>query len=196
VLSPYPASVAVEALLSPHTTFANLSDSRLDFWRFSCLRPACHVPRYFHSGADLGQVVVAMAQGVILHKELAGEWRVCVQGDRSRLVQLLIRQCSHRDGGGLAGGFQDGERRRLLHPGVLLRMARIQGVDVIPTDALDGVAPGQGLGQLHLEGVHAGDMMDDDAHRAPVMGDLQLPLGLVQRRGVLGERRRSCFEAR
>ena len=74
-------------------------------------------------------------------------------------------------------------------------MSGIQLVDRIPGHARYRLAAGQRLGQLNLQRVHAGNVMDDDTDLAAVLGNTGLPLGVGEGGGQGGQRLGSLFEA-
>src|SRR5215468_4632202 len=59
---------------------------------------------------------------------------------------------------------------------VVLRMFGIQLCDRLPRDIQDGPATGDCQGEVNLEWIHGGNMVDDNANGAPVRGrDRRMP---------------------
>lgn len=138
--------------------------------------------------------MIAVPNGVIFEHELARERRVGVERHRSGLRQLRVRE--RPDGGCRSqavllqqcdGGFP-------CDVGVLRCMTRVHLVDSGHRDAGDGLAVRNGHRELNLERVHAGDMMHDDAHRAPVVWNASLPFRVGERGREGSEGLNSLFE--
>jgi hypothetical protein len=153
-----------------------------------------HTAGGIHGRPDLGQMMKTVAQRVVFNKELAGQRSVGVERNRGGPIQLRIRQGPYSRRGALATAPQESQRRRPVHVGMVSGVSRIHLVHGVPCDSFNGRAAGQGLGQLNLQRVDTGDVMDDDAHRPTVFRDRQAPLGFRQGSCVPGESRRSFFD--
>ena len=112
-----------------------------------------------------------MPDGVVLEHELARERRVGVERHRRRPIELLVAE--RADGGRRRRAVAPEQiERRLFRDGVVLPgVPGVHLVDVIHGHAGHRLAAGQRLRQLDLQRVDAGDVMDDDADRAPVVRD-------------------------
>jgi hypothetical protein len=145
--------------------------------------------------ANPGEVVVAVSDGMIFEKKLTRQRGIRVEGDWSRPIELLITERSNHRRRDLAIPQKQIDRLILRDRRVLRGMICVHSVDDLRRHALDRLTTGERLGQLDLERVNAGDVMDDHADLTPIPGNGCLPLAL--RESV--RKRRQCasslFEA-
>jgi hypothetical protein len=59
---------------------------------------------------------------VVLNDELRGDWGAEAQGERRRLIQLVIRECANRSGRLTAIPAQEFDRGSFAHLGIFLGM--------------------------------------------------------------------------
>ena len=107
----------------------------------------------------------------------------------------LVAQGADGLGGELAVPAEEGDRLLAGRLGVLAGMVGVDVVHRLPGDAGDRLARGDGLGELDLERIHGGDVMDDDADRPPVAGHADPPLGVGEGGGQVGQVGGPLFEA-
>jgi hypothetical protein len=67
-------------------------------------------------------------------------------------------------------------------------------MDVVHDDAGHRLSTGDDLRQLDFNGVHAGDVMHDDADRAAIVWHWRLPFGVGESGGEGRESTGACFE--
>src|SRR5215510_6371274 len=115
-------------------------------------------------------VMPAVPHCVVFNDELSRHRRAVTQRKRSRVVEFLICESSHCNGHGAAVLPQELERTRLRHLSVVPSMFGIQLCNDLPRDILNGPATCDCSRQVHLDWIHAGNMMNDNANRAPVRG--------------------------
>ena len=139
-------------------------------------------------------MVIAVAHGVILEDELTGDRRVGIERGRSGQCQLLVAQRADRGGCGGAVGAQRFDRGLFRDRGVIDRVFGVQCMDVVHRQTGERLAAGDRLRDVDLDRVDEGDVMDDDAHRAPVGHAAGFPLRVGQGGGEGGERPRALFE--
>ena len=127
---------------------------------------------------DAGRVVVAVPHRVILEKELAGERRVGVERYRRGAVELRVLQPADGGRGKLAVPTKQLDRLLARGVGVLAGMGGVDVVDGVPGHPGDRLPLGQTEGELDLERIHRGDMVDDHADRAAVARQARAPFGV------------------
>jgi hypothetical protein len=145
--------------------------------------------------ADFREVVIAVAHGVILQHELAGDRRVGVQRRRRRVVQLRVGEGPNRRSRVRTVAKKQIDGLLALHARVRYGMRAVHRVDVVHRDARDRLAVRQRLCELDFDRIHAGDMVDDDADRAAVARDDRGPLVGGQRAGQRRERPGAALQA-
>ena len=138
--------------------------------------------------SNTSEMVIAVSHRVILQHELAGERGIGVEGDRRRLRELRVGEGSDGVGGGSAVLPQELEGCVPGHACVFQGVPGIHLMDVVHGHARHWCAGGNGLRQLNLHRVNAGDVVNDDADGAAVMGQGGLPLGVGEGAGKGGER--------
>ena len=121
------------------------------------------------------EVVPAMPHCMVLDNELCRHRRAKSQRERGRVVEFLIRESSNCRGSPAAVLPQEFERGRLRDLSTVLSMLRIQLRHDLPRDIRNGFATGDGSGDINLDWIHAGNMVNDNSDRAVVGGRDRCP---------------------
>ena len=120
-----------------------------------------------YGGPDAGEMVVAVAHGVIFQHELAGEGCVAVERNGGGAIQILIAEGANGCCGRSTVGCQQGERRFPGGIGMFIGVIPVHGGDAVPGNTGNGLAFGEEAGELDLNGIHTGYMVDDYADLPP-----------------------------
>ena len=111
-----------------------------------------------------------MPHCMVLNNKLSRHWRAKTQRERRRVIEVLIREGSHRSRRLPAVLPQEFERGRLQNLNIVLRMFGIQLCDDLPRDIRNRPAAGDYSRDLNLDWIHAGNMVNDNADGALVRG--------------------------
>src|SRR5260221_12285631 len=126
--------------------------------------------------SDPSKVMIAVAHGMILKHELAGERSIAIKRHWRGAIQFLIAKSTYLRGRRGTVGRQQGERGFLCDGIILFRMVSVHGIDGVPGNAGDWLAASEHTCQVDLDRVHAGNMMHHYANLASVLGNARLPL--------------------
>ena len=107
---------------------------------------------------------------MVLYNELGRHGCAETQREGRGLVELLIRENSHRSGSLAAVLPQELKRGRLRNLSIVLSMFGIHLCDDLPSDLGYGLATGHRSRDINLDWIHAGHVVNYDADRAPVPG--------------------------
>jgi hypothetical protein len=136
-----------------------------------------------------------VAHRTVLKEVLAGEWGIAIERNGRGPIQLNITKRPYGRGRRGAVGCQQGKSGFLGHAIVFFSMVVVYLVDNIPRHTGDRLTGGEGLRQLDLNRIPAGDVMYNHADSASVTRKACLPLSLGKCRRKCGEGCGACFEA-